>query len=163
MAKSIKKTFSKKSRTVRRKKMGGKRQNKSSKTHHKKGMKKMWGGAPVTSGVVESADGQTLTIEWGTYPNGQGPTLSSPVYGDQSLDLPSYSLDGSEYNSIIQNVPEKSEWMLNYGGKTYKLKMLRYEAPKPTEGRMNGQFVFDILPNSDGIEDKMGKLTIQPK
>jgi hypothetical protein len=31
------------------KKMGGRRQNKSSKTHHKKGMKKMWGGVvPVT-------------------------------------------------------------------------------------------------------------------
>jgi len=154
-----KKSFSKKSRTMRRKKMGGKRQNKSSKTHHKKGMKKMWGGAAVTSGVVESADGQTLTIEWGTYSNGKGPTLSSPVYGAQSLDLPQGRLEaGSDYNSIIQNVPENSEWMLNYGGKTYNLKTLRYEAPN--SGRVNGQFVFEILQNSDRIENEMGKLTI---
>jgi hypothetical protein len=157
-----KKSFSKKSRTMRRKsgkKMGGKRQNKSSKTHHKKGKKMMWGGAPVSSvPVVESADGKTLTIEWGTYPD-EGPTLSSPVYGTQSLDLPQRRLEaGSDYNSIIQNVPENSEWMLNYGGKTYNLKMLRYEAPN--SGRVNGQFVFEILQNSTAIENEMGKLTI---
>lgn len=161
-----KKSFSKKSRTMRRKsgkKMGGKRQNKSSKTHHKKGMKKMWGGAPVSSvPVVESADGKTLTIEWGTYPDGKGPTLSSPVYGDQSLDLPQVRLeDGSDYNSIIQAVSVDSEWMLMYNNKKYNLKTLRYEPPKPTEGRVNGQFVFEILQTDvDDTTTKLSSMTL---
>ena len=134
MVKATKKSFSKKSRTMRRKsgkKMGGRRQNKSLKTHHKKGMKKMCGGAKVTTdlngvpGIHLNEDGK-LIAELGTYPDGEEPTFEplTDEYVSISIQLPEYDMDGSHFNALKTNFVPGSKWSLTIGGKTY---LLTYE------------------------------------
>ena len=133
---------------MRRKTMGGKRKNKSSKAQRR--MKKMVGGALVNgSGIV--IDNDTLTVEWGEYPSG-----SSPIFNGDSTDVEGSKLnfhiamsDGGKQDVIKQFLSiepmEGQKWSTTIDGILYNLTYNRYNPPKPSEQNPNGKFVFTIV------------------
>ena len=147
MAKATKKSFSKKSRSMRRKTMGGKRKNKSSKAQRR--MKKMLGGAPISgSGIVIDKD--TLTVEWGEYPFGLSPNFygqSDDVQGTE-LNFHIATSDGGNkdvINRFLGKEPVKDQqWSTRIGDTFYNLTFLEKVFPLPSEKKKNVTFVFKI-------------------
>jgi hypothetical protein len=153
MVKATKKSFSKKSRSMRRKTMGGKRKNKSSKAQRR--MKKMVGGARVTgSGIVIDEDKNTLTVEWGDYADKIPPIF----YGQRDdgsvgaegtvLNFHFPTRDGGNEEAVQQftfkEPMEGQKWSTTIDGTLYNLTCLSKVYPKPSEDKLNVKFVFKI-------------------
>ena len=126
---------------MRRKTMGGKRKNKSSKAQRR--MKKMVGGALVTgNGIVIDKPNGTLTVEFGEY-EGSGPRLYNNNE-EEGQFINTRGVVGSDHNTIITAVgPNGKKWSLDVDGTKYNLSYDRYDPPK-TSGGPNGKFVFTI-------------------
>jgi len=151
MVKATKKSFSKKSRSMRRKTMGGKRKNKSSKAQRR--MKKMLGGASVNgNGIVIDKAGTTLTVEWGEYLSGASPDFigqrddGSGGAEGTVLNFHIATSDGGNKDAVKRFLgmePRNGEkWSTTFNGILYNLTFLEKVERNPS--RPNITFVFRI-------------------